>query len=98
MFIDIIKFVSSNAELVGRSYINSREHARTHTQLYAKYCARVNSYFLDFHGVRHLQVCSTSVSDFVCMTRRRSIAVLLFMEVEFPFDGGGRHRNVLNVF
>jgi len=23
--------------------------------------------------------------------------MLLFMEVEFPFDGGGRHRNILNV-
>jgi hypothetical protein len=78
MFGDIIKFVCSSAEPVGRRNINNRAHARvrarahthththTHTQVYAKYSAKVNSYFLDYHGVRHLQGCCSSVYLTAC--------------------------------
>jgi hypothetical protein len=98
MFVDIkqFQFCTTRNEF-GSSNIN--KHERTHTHTYIDICKIFcMGQFVLFGFPR----CSTPsgmknicVSVCVCMTRQRTIAVLFFTDVEFPFDGGGRHLKVL---
>ena len=97
----LVGVTTTIARARARAHTHTHTHTHTHKHTHTGICQILRKGQLVLLGFPRcstpsgvLQFC---VSDCVCMTRRRSIAMLLFMEVEFLFDGGGRHRNILNV-